>query len=198
MRTARRMIPQTRPDLVIYGVCLSDFLPSGVGQYDGSIRLPKLIRTRTRIGPVAELLISNALIRLGIRRDFFDDILYGIPEYRAWFARDVAELERIVRANGLPPVIALVLDQFPEKGGKGQHIAMLAEESLAAAEMNVLYTEDYYRRFSGVSTLWVSRWERHPSEEANAIWALMLQQAVKKDLRLTDYTIPPTASARSR
>ena len=95
-------------------------------------------------------------------------------------------------------MIAVVLDQFPKEGGKGQHIAMLAEESLAAAEMNVLYTEDYYRRFGGVSTLWVSRWERHPSEEANAIWALMLQQAVKKDLRLTNYTIPPTASARSR
>ena len=198
VRTARRMIPQTRPGLVIYGVCLNDFLPSGVGQYDGSIRLPKLIRTRTRIGPVAELLISNALIRLGIRRDFFDDILYGIPEYRARFARDAAELEQIVREDGLPSVIAVVLDQFPEDGGKGQHIAMLVEESLAAAEMNVLYTEDYYRRFSGVSTLWVSKWERHPSEEANAIWALMLQQAVKKVLRLTDYTIPPTASARSR
>ena len=187
LRTARRMIPQTRPDLVIYGVCLNDFLPSGVGQYDGSIRLPKLIRTRTRVGPVAELLISNALIRLGITRDFFDDILYSVPEYRARFARDVAELEQIVRANGLPPVIAVVLDQFPEEDGKGQQIALLAEESLAAAGINVLRTDDYYRRFSGVSTLRVSKWEQHPSEEANAIWALMLEQAVEKELRLTNY-----------
>ena len=147
----------------------------------------KPIRTRTRVGHVAELLISNAPIRLGITRDFFDDILYSVPEYRARFARDVAELEQIVRANGLPPVIAVVLDQFPEEDGKGQQIALLAEESLAAAGINVLRTDDYYRRFSGVSTLRVSKWEQHPSEEANAIWALMLEQAVEKELRLTNY-----------
>ena len=158
----------------------------------------KPIRTRTRVGPVAELLISNALIRLGITRDFFDDILYGIPEYRARFARDVAELEQIVRADGLPPVIALVLDQVPQEGGRGQQIASIAEEALAAAGMTVLRTDDYYRRFSGVSPLSVSRWEGHPNEEAHAIWALMLEQAVERDLRLTDYTIPPTASAQSR
>jgi hypothetical protein len=77
VRVARRLIPEMQPDLVIYGVCLNDFLPSGVGQYDGSIRLPGFIRARTRVGPVAELLISNASIRLGITKDFFDDILQG-------------------------------------------------------------------------------------------------------------------------
>ena len=77
VRVARRLIPEMQPNLVIYGVCLNDFLPSGVGQYDGSIRLPGFIRARTRVGPVAELLISNASIRLGITKDFFDDILQG-------------------------------------------------------------------------------------------------------------------------
>jgi len=188
LRTARRMVPETQPDLVIYGVCLNDFLPSGMAQYDGLVHLPEFIRARMRIGPVAELLLSNALIRLGMARDYFDDILQYIPEYRSRFARDVAELERIVRAAGLPPVIALVLDQFPEEGGKGQQIALLAEEALAAAGINVLPTDDYYHHFSGVSPLSVSRWEGHPNEEAHAIWALMLEQAVEKDLRLTDYT----------
>jgi hypothetical protein len=163
----------------------------------GSIRLPEFIRTRIRIGPVAELLISNALIRSGITRDFFDDILHGIPEYRSRFARDVAELEQIVRADGLPPVIALVLDQFPEEGGRGQRIASLAEEALAAAGITVLSTDDYYRRFSG-APLWVSKWEGHPNEEANAIWALMLEQAVENDARLTDYTIREPGSAQSK
>ena len=198
VRAARRIIPQTRPDLVIYGVCLNDFLPSGVGQYDGSVRLPEFIRAKTRIVPVAELLMSNALMRLGITRDFYDDILYGIPEYRTRFARDIAELEEIVRAAGLPPVIALVLDQDPEEGGRGQQIAWLAEESLTAAGMMVLSTDDYYRRFSGVHRFRISRWEGHPNEEANAIWALMLERAVEKDARLTNYMIRERDSAQSR
>jgi lysophospholipase L1-like esterase len=198
VRFARRMIPQTQPDLVIYGVCLNDFLPSGVGEYDGSVRLPDFIRAPMRIGPVAELLMSNALIRLGKGQDYFDDILHYIPEYRSRFFRDVAELEQIVRADGLPPVIALVLDQLPEEGGRGQRIASLAEDALAAAGMTVLSTDDYYRRFSGVSSLRVSKWEGHPSEEANAIWALMLEQVVEKDARLTDYTVQEPASAQSR
>ena len=198
VRVARRMIPQTQPDLVIYGVCLNDFLPSGMAQYDGSVRLPDFIRARMRIGPVAELLMSNALIRLGKGQDYFDDILHYIPEYRSRFSRDVAELEQIVRADGLPPVIALVLDQLPEEGGRGQGIASLAEEALAAAGMTVLSTDDYYHRFSGVPSLRVSKWEGHPSEEAHAIWALMLEQAVKNDARLSDYTIGEPGSAQSR
>ncbi len=187
VRVARRLIPEMQADLVIYGVCLNDFLPSGVGEYDGSFHLPDLIRTRTRIGPIAELLVSNALIRLGVSKDFFDDILNGMPKYRARFARDVAELDHFVRAHEIPPVIALVLDQFPEIGGRGQHIAWLAEQALAAAGMTVLDTEAYYRQFSQMSPLRVSRWEGHPNEEVNAVWALMLEQVVEQDQRLAGF-----------
>jgi lysophospholipase L1-like esterase len=184
---ARRLIPRLQPDLVVYGVCLNDFLPSGVAEYDGSFHLPELIHARTRIGPVVELLMSNALTRLGLARDFFDDILHAIPSYRHRFAHDVDELNRLVRAQGIPPVIALVLDQFPELGGRGQHIAGLAEQALAAAGMTVLNSDDYYRRFSELSPLRVSRWEGHPNEEANAVWALMLEQVVQRDARLATY-----------
>jgi len=187
LRVAQRLVPQVQPELVVYGVCLNDFLPSGQGQYDGSLRFPDFITARTRIGPLAELLVSNALIRLHITRDFFDDILYGIPEYRERFARDVADLSQFVRAHEMPPVIALVLDQFPELGGRGQHIASLAENALAAAGMTVLGTDEYYRRFSALSPMRGSRWEGHPNEEANAIWALMLEQVVERDVRLMAY-----------
>jgi len=197
VRIARRMIPETQPDLVIYGVCLNDFLPSGVSQYDGSFHLPEFVGARMRIGPVAELAISNALIRLGKAHDFFDDILHYIPEYRSRFARDVSELEQMVRANGLPPAIALVLDQVPGDP-RGQQIARLAEEALASAGMTVVKTDDYFQRFSNVSPLIVSKWEGHPNEEANAIWALMLEQAIKNDARLTDYTVREPGSAQSR
>lgn len=193
MRVARRLIPQMQPDLVIYGVCLNDFLPSGVSEYDGSFHLPEFIHTRTGIGPVAELLISNAMTRLGLTRDFFDDIRHGIPQYRDRFARDAADLNGFVQAHEIPPVIALVLDQFPEIGGRGQHIAWLAEQALAAAGMTVLNTDEYYRRFSDISPLRVSKWEGHPNEEANAIWALMLEQAVERDTRLAKYALQTPA-----
>jgi lysophospholipase L1-like esterase len=189
VRVGRRLVPQMQPDLVIYGVCLNDFLPSGLSEYDGSFHLPVFIQTRTRIGPVAELLISNALRRSGLARDFFDDILHGIPQYRDRFAHDVADLNRLVQTHEIPPVIALVLDQFPEVGGRGENIARLAEQALAAAGMSVLNTDDYYQRFSEMSPMRVSRWEGHPNEEANAVWALMLEQAVEQDTRLAKYAL---------
>lgn len=184
---ARSMLPQTNPDLVIYGVCLNDFLPSGVGEYDGSIRLPEVIRKRTRIGPAAQEMISKALIRLGVTRDFFDDILYGIAAYRQRFARDVAALNRLVLDRGLPPAIAMVVDQYPSEGGRGQRLAQIAEQALDAGDLTVVATGDYYRRFGHGPPMMVSRWEGHPNEEAHAIWALMLAQAVAKDPRLSHY-----------
>jgi lysophospholipase L1-like esterase len=189
VRVARRLIPQIQPDVVIYGVCLNDFLPSGTSEYDGSFHLPEFIHSRTRIGPVAELLISNALMRLGLAKDFFDDILHGIPEYGERFARDASDLNSLVQAREIPPVIALVLDQFPEISGRGQHIAWLAEQALAAAGMTVLNTDGFYQRFSEMSPMRVSRWEGHPNEEANAVWALMLEQAVEQDTRLARYVL---------
>jgi lysophospholipase L1-like esterase len=187
VRIAKTMLPQTMPDLVVYGVCLNDFLPSGVGQYDGSIKLPTAIRQRTRIGPVAEQMISAAMIRLGLSRDFFDDVLHGIAEYREGFGRDVAALNRLVREHGLPPVVAMVVDQFPTEGGRGQPIARIAEAALDAAGMTVIGTEEYYHRFGHGAGMSVSPWEGHPNEQADAIWALMLEQAVAKDPRLHDF-----------
>jgi len=52
-----------------------------------------------------------------------------------------------------------------------------------------LNTDEYYRRFSDISPLRVSKWEGHPNEEANAIWALMLEQAVERDTRLAKYLL---------
>jgi lysophospholipase L1-like esterase len=186
---AQRLVPRLQPDLLIYGVCQNDFLPSGVAQYDGSFKLFSLLRARTRLGPVAEQGISRALIGLGLRRDFFDDILYGIIAYRERFARDVAAINRTATAAGLPPVVALVLDQYPRDQGRGHEITRIAERALTAVGATVISTDDYYRRFDG----WVMRvsvWEGHPDETANAIWALMLAQIVEKDPRLAHYAPP--------
>jgi lysophospholipase L1-like esterase len=193
VRIARRMIPRTRPDLVVYGVCENDFLPSFMPQYDGSIHLPRLIAEKTRLGSYVQNAVSELLIRLGLARDFFDDILAGAHNYQARFAADVSELEALVIGSGLPPVIALVLDQGPSEGGRGQQIAAIAERALDNAGMTVIATSDYYHVYNG-HMMGVSRFEGHPNEEANAIWATMLAPVIARDPRLKSFAIEPKSA----
>ena len=40
LKVIERMVPSLNPDLVIYGVCYNDFLPSGIGQYQTSTPFP--------------------------------------------------------------------------------------------------------------------------------------------------------------
>jgi len=134
VRVARRLIPEMQPDLVIYGGCLNDFLPSGVGQYDGSIRLPGFIRARMRVGPVAELLISNASIRLGITKDFFDDILRRADHSHPVRVVYLHKNSSIWIEN--VPIIELqcwVLALFPHKAITGdEHLDLAAHEAAKA------------------------------------------------------------------
>ena len=57
LATLRTQFPLLQPDLVVYGVCLNDFLPSGIGQYQNNmawqVRFPgqKHLLSRTQIGP---------------------------------------------------------------------------------------------------------------------------------------------------
>jgi len=54
----------------------------------------------------------------------------------------------------------------------------VAERHLGAAGMDVVETATYYRHFAG-HPLHVSRWEGHPNEIANAIWAFMLDRHIR-------------------
>jgi hypothetical protein len=46
--------------------------------------------------------------------------------------------------------------------------------------MNVVTTDAYFERFSdGKTQLFVSKWEGHPNEMANRIWAAMLASALE-------------------
>jgi GDSL-like Lipase/Acylhydrolase family len=184
LRVTKKHLPILRPNLVIYAVCLNDFLPSGTGEYSFTypFPLPESWKTyliaHTRTGAFLSEQYDGALRGLHLRRDFFDDVLADFEGYQHRFARDVAEMNRSVRSAGLPPLVALVVDQYPGYGGRGYMIAKIAEKALASAGAQVIEMEDYYRRYNG-QAMNVSRWEGHPNEVANYIWASMIANELR-------------------
>jgi len=71
---------------------------------------------------------------------------------------------------GLPPIMAMVLNQYPDLNSKGYQIAMAAERHLTNAGMTVIPTEEFYRKYNK-QLMMVSPWEGHPSAEAHKIFA---------------------------
>jgi lysophospholipase L1-like esterase len=193
LRFAERLLPAIEPDLVLYGVCLNDFLPSGRREYQNnrawSFTLPHGFHLEhgTRLGALVVNAYDRLLMRIGVRADFFTDILRDFGSYQQRFARDVAALNRLVTARGLPPVTALVLNQFPSLTGPGWRIGELAAGYLRAAGM-VVVPADYIRANAGRSFA-VNRWEGHPNAEAQRIFAGEFAAAVRRDPRLEKYRI---------
>jgi hypothetical protein len=177
--TIEKFIPRLRPDLIIYAVCLNDFLPSGGEQYEFTYAFPLPESTKafllkhSRALQFTSDLYDAALRRAHLRRDFFDDILRDFDNYQGRFRRDVTRMEALASAAGIPPIVGIVLDHLPELDGRGHKVSRVAEEAMQAAGFDVISTEDYYRRYTG-QNLQISRWEGHPNEIANYIWASMI------------------------
>ncbi len=187
VRTVRQLLAELRPDLVVYGVCHNDFLPSGRDQtgdnrYAWAIPVADSVKAffidRSRLVRLSAKAYDVALLRMDLRDDYFDEILNGFAGYQERFGRDVAELDELVRSRGLPPVVALVLDHKPAVDPRGRRVTRAAESRLQAAGMDVIETDPYYRHFDG-RDFRVSRWEGHPNEIANAIWAVMLDRHLR-------------------
>jgi len=183
----KKYLPILRPNLVIYAVCLNDFLPSGVGQYETLMAYPfplsddiKLFFIRnTRSGAFMSQAYDAALRSLHLRTDFFDDILKDFDGYQQRFARDVADMNKTIRSAGLPPLTGVVVDQAPSYGSRGYKIAMIAEAALRQAGADVIPMEDFYRRYSDKRMI-ISIFEDHPNEIANIIWANMIAKELLK------------------
>ena len=193
LRTIRQFTPKLKPNLIIYGVCLNDFLPSGVEQYGADqyafplpIAMKKLLTERTRVGKFLDKSYDALLIRVGAHADFVDDILRDFGNYQKRFMRDVSNMNKFALANGIPPLVSMVLDQSPQFGGRGHKIAKIAEKYLKAARIDVIDTEPYYRQYDG-EELHVSRWEGHPNEQAHAIFAEMFKHRLLERGYLAPY-----------
>jgi GDSL-like Lipase/Acylhydrolase family len=179
----QRVLPELEPDLVVYGVCLNDFLERGGTQQDPPTLLPrkliKILTKRTRVGLLFDERSAALLRMLGFTPDFYGDLLANFSARYRRFGSDVAAMNDLVMGSGLPPMIAMVLDQGPRLGGRGQQLALAAERQLRAAGIETVPSEDFYRRYDGRSFR-VSRWEGHPNEEAHAIWASELAATIRR------------------
>jgi hypothetical protein len=132
----------------------------------------------TRVGALLSDLYDGTLRRFHLRKDFYDDILADFAGYQRRFAEDVAQMNEAIRAASLPPLLAMVIDQFPVYQGRGYQIAKIAEEDVAKAGGEVIPSGSFYRDYSG-RDFSVSRWEGHPNEEANWLWAKMIADALR-------------------
>jgi hypothetical protein len=183
LEVVRSLVPVLEPDFVVYGMCLNDFLPSKASEWVAwPFPLPKgmkrSLRRRSRVGRLVDERYGALLTRLGLRPDFYDELLAGFPGYRRRFERDVRAMNGFVVEQGLPPVVAMVLDPRPRWEGPGRTLALAAEAAMEAAGMVVVESENYYRRHDG-RDFRVSRWDAHANEEANAIFASRFAAALR-------------------
>ena len=154
----RRWVPELQPDVVVYGVCINDFLELQIS----------LQRSR--------FLLVNEL-----RRSFGDTqaelVIRDMSHGRVRFRREVLEMRRAVAV----PLIGMVLVSSDDPDEL--RIAAIAERLLAEADFTVVPVESYLpaiREHRG--SLTVSRWERHPNAEAHRLYAEALGPAIRKAL----------------
>jgi len=178
LKLIRKYTPTLQPDLIVYGVCLNDFLPPGVADYQNNMAylfpLPEAVKRflseKTHLGRRVSDAYNYVLMKLGLRNDFYADILKDFKSYQTRFARDVKDMNLFVLGRGLPPIVAMVLNQFPDLNSKGYQIVMVAERHLTDAGMTVIPTEEFYKKYDKQSMA-VSPWEPHPNEKAHKIFA---------------------------
>jgi hypothetical protein len=198
LNNVRKFLPQLKPDLVFYGVVSNDLLPSWKGQYTTRgfefpipESLERVLVTHSRFARFIEDAYDAALRKAGLRADFFEDILKNFDGYQQRFSRDVGEMNRFVTSHGLPPVVAMVLDQYPDYRGRGYRITQIAERLMKQAGMDVIETEEYYRRFNGYA-FYVSLWEGHADEQGHAIFASMILPRLEKHSALQPFRKTPS------
>jgi hypothetical protein len=197
------MVPLLTPDLVIYGMCNNDFLPTGVGQYEKRPVFPlpeplkRFLLARTRLAGFISDAYLAFLLHIGVSADFHDDILKDFDRYQARFATDVKEINRFVRGQGLPPVVGMTLEQSPVLEGKGHRVSRIAERLMKEAGFEVVSSDGFYRRYDGRAFV-VSHWEGHPNEEANAIFAGMLFEHLRGRLDVQRFALTPADPPASR
>ena len=104
------------------------------------------------------------------RADFYDDILRNYNGYQDKFKQDLADMNAFALRQGLPPVVAMVLNQSPSDSHKSRTLVAAAEQHMAKAGMTVIPADNYYRKYQGED--WrVSEWEGHPNQIAHQVFA---------------------------
>lgn len=188
----QQFLPLLDPDLVIYAVCLNDFLPSGREQVTGhAFPFPaawkKYLLERTHLASLLDDGYQRLLLALDLRSDFYDEILAGDEGYQARFARDVAAMNHLVQEAGPPPMVGIVFHQFPGDP-RGWDLVEIAERSLEKAGFDLISVKSWRERFKG-RVFPISRWEEHPNELAHSLVAEHLHERLLAHDELREHRI---------
>lgn len=196
LETILTYTPQLRPDIIVYGVCLNDFLETGEGQgtrerrqnwpFPLPLSFKQFMIQQTLSGEFFEKRYDDLLMRFGLRADFFSNILKNLHGYQIRFTRDVTAMNYFVISHRLPPVVAMVLDQAPVANGRGHKVARIAESIMTLVGMDVIIMEGYYTVYDG-RVMKVSPWEGHPSAEAHKTFAEYLVRGLVNHPVLEQY-----------
>lgn len=189
----KKYLPILHPDLIVYGICLNDFLPLGIPEYENNLAyqipfpLKEMFLKRTRTARFLADRYNKLLMILKLRDDFMSDILKDFNNYRTRFANDLQAMNQFVKVSGLPAIVAMVLNQFPCVNCPGYQITKFAERYMLEAGMTVI-TADYIEEWAdkGVQ-LHVNQWEGHPNEKANQIFAEKFLQEILRLPSLISY-----------
>ena len=191
----KKFAPILQPNLVVYGFCLNDFLPSGVTGYQlehaYSIPLPEGIK---------DFLVKNIyslsffsghydrlLRRFHLRKSFESEISENFPKYQVRFGADLKAMQAFATVQKSGPILAITLDNWPGRyHDESYRMFQVAQQLAAQAGMRVVEVEQFYRDY-GKQSMVVSQWEGHPNEKAHRIFAELLAAEIKKAPSLEHY-----------
>ena len=152
-------------------------LPDGVSN---------LFTKKTHLGAFLSDRYDTLLRKWDLRKDFFVGILADIESHQVRFANDVVAMNTFVKLHGLPSIIGMVLYQHPRYEGRSYQLTRIAESAMLQTGFTLVPTEGYFRRYNNQNFA-VSYWEWHPNEEANQIFAVMLEAELIKRPELKTY-----------
>ena len=187
-------IPKVKPDLVIYGVCLNDYLRSRIQYYDNNyaykIPIPErwkiTMAQYTLLGQLLQNKYNDILMNYGLRNDYFADVLKNFDNYQNRFREDVIAMNSFVIKNGLPPVLSMVINEYPLIKGSAAEVTIITEQFLHEAGMTVIPVRSYYIKHDH-ERLEVNQWESHPNAQAHAIFAEYFLQYISPMPQLVKY-----------
>jgi hypothetical protein len=195
-RVLRNNVPILRPDIIVYGMFLNDFLPSGPAQ-DRSVwrwLIPDWIRDpvfqRTRLAWEIYDAWTAALIRLGYTPDLWDDVLRDIDAYRRRFIHDLRDMQKTAHSVGLDTVIAMVFDYLPDNTGRGRLLNEYAASAMQEAGVAVIPDDGIYSGLHERPRM-VSRWEFHPNAMVYAAFADRITAYLRGRPELRPYQLAP-------
>jgi lysophospholipase L1-like esterase len=191
LRVVGEFLPTLNSDLVVYGVCVNDLLPSNerenIPKSNWALPLPGRVKlyftTRVLFFNLMERRYDSFLMRRGLRPDFIGYVMDGYEERLERFRGDVRRMNALATGAGKPPVMAILLLVANFHDERYPRVLADMEGALRDAGMTVVESARYLPESAG-KYMAVSFWEGHPNPEAHRVFAKALREEIEKQAAL--------------